>query len=227
MSTDIFIRSYRGDFSWLEYCLKSIKKHSSGFNKIHVCVPPNDVQLLSFVKDEVVHLVEPTADDYMGQQITKLHADHFSHADFILHVDSDCIFTKPFSPESFMCGEKAIVLREDGVESPWIAITARILGWHDSAEYMRRLPILYPRWLYVGFRKWMEEKYDKSLRAIVESQPARDFSEFNTIGQWAYKYHHDAFAWFHPSEVEPVVRQFWSWGGLEASRGEVEKIIAE
>lgn len=226
MSTDIFIRSYRGDFGWLEYCLRSIRSRGSGFNKIHVCVPPNDVQLLSFVKDEIVHLVEPTADDYMGQQITKLYADHFCHSDFVLHVDSDCIFTKPFSPESFMCDEKSIVLREDGVESPWIGITGKALGWDDSAEYMRRLPILYPKWLYGEFRKWIEEYSGKTLKDFVLSQPARDFSEFNSIGQWAYKYCNDRIAWKHPSEVEPVARQFWSWGGLESSREELEKIIA-
>ena len=226
MSTDIFIRSYRGDFGWLEYCLKSIKKHSSGFNKIHVCVPPNDVQLLSFVKDEIIHLVDPTADDYMGQQITKLYADYFCHCNFIVHVDSDCIFTKPFSPESFMCGGKAVVLREDGVESPWPSISSRMLGWDDFAEYMRRLPIIYPRWLYAEFRRWMEERSGKVLKDLILSQPNREFSEFNTIGQWAYKFHQDKMEWKHPSEMEAVARQFWSWGGLEASREEVEKIIA-
>jgi hypothetical protein len=39
MTTDIFIRSYRNDFKWLEYCLKSCHQKARGFGKIHIAVP--------------------------------------------------------------------------------------------------------------------------------------------------------------------------------------------
>jgi len=227
MTTDIFIRSYRGDFKWLEHSLQSIWSRGSGFSKVHIVVPAQDIQLLTCAKNEVVHLTSTHGDDYMGQQVTKLEADQYSHADYILHVDSDCIFTKKFSPDNFFCDGKPIILREEHVLSPWPRCAERALGWYEDAEYMRRLPIIYPRWLYKEFRVWMEMRHGMRVNEWVMAQPNREFSEFNTLGQWAYKFHKDKFAWKHPSEVEPVCKQFWSWSGFEKDQEEVKNILAQ
>jgi hypothetical protein len=52
---------------------------------------------------------------------------------------------------------KALVFREK-VESPWNKITEEVLGWYDEYEYMRRMPILYPRWAYINFNAWIRGK---------------------------------------------------------------------
>src|SRR5438132_7950295 len=72
-------------------------------------------------------------DDYLGQQATKLSADTFTDADFICHVDSDCIFVRDASPEDFVVGERARIVKRPierlGRERPWQLPTEKFLGW--------------------------------------------------------------------------------------------------
>ncbi|OBQ44537.1 MAG: hypothetical protein AN484_06525 [Aphanizomenon flos-aquae WA102] len=225
MTTDIFIRSYRNDFKWLEYCLKSCHQKARGFGKIHIAVPHQDFEVMPKVSGEEVHLVVDSCNGYLAQQITKLHADEFCNADYILHMDSDCVWTQDVEPSMFFSNGKPIILREDGVESPWKDISAVSLGWRDEYEYMRRLPIIYPRHLYAPFRAWMERQHGMSIDAWIASQPENRFSEFNTFGQWLYRFHPDEFEWKHPSEVPSYMRQFWSWGGLDAVAEEINSLV--
>ena len=236
MNVDILIRSYRGDVGWLKYCLKSITKYCSGFGKTHLVVPEEDFELIERLSGVEKHKVKDGCGGYLAQQYTKLCADQFSNADYILHFDSDCVFIKPSTPHLFFSAGLPIMLQEKGVESPWRAISAQSLGWEDEYEYMRRLPIIYPRWIYPEFRDWMQQKHGMSLEAHICSHPPFGWSEFNTLGQWAKRYHKDKFDWISPQFRETPSIQFWSWGGLEAllqrpdgsasmALAEIEKIL--
>lgn len=216
MKVDILIRSYRGDIGWLKYSLKSIDKFCSGFHKIHIIVPEEDFQLIEGLSGVEKHKIKENCSGYLAQQYTKLCADHFSDAEHILHVDSDVVFTRPTTPHHFFSGGKPIVLQEKDVQTPWRAISAQSLGWEDEYEYMRRMPIIYPRWIYPEFRAWMEEKHGMSLEAHICSHPPMAWSEFNTLGQWAKRYHMERFEWMNPQFWESPCIQFWSWGGLDA-----------
>ena len=227
MTTDIFIRSYAGDFAWLEYCLKSIKKYGNGFSKVHIVVPANDAGNVPVLGSEVVHLTTDRTDGYMAQQLTKLHADDFCEAEYVLHVDSDCVFFKDFSPLDFFLEGKPIMLQEK-VETIWNPITEKHLGWRDEYEYMRRLPIIYPKWIYGKFRAWMKRKHDLGIDDYVVRVNGREFSEFNTLGQWANRIHPEAFTWMEPNDVPKYCEQFWSWGGITPEiRGKIEMILAD
>jgi hypothetical protein len=216
MKVDILIRSYRGDIGWLKYSLKSIDKFCSGFNKIHIVVPEEDFQLIDSITGVEKHKVKDNCSGYLAQQYTKLCADQFSDAEHVLHVDSDVVFTRPTTPHHFFSGGKPIVLQEKDVQTPWRAISAQSLGWEDEYEYMRRMPIIYPRWIYPEFRAWMEQKHGVSLEAHICSHPPMAWSEFNTLGQWAKRYHIESFEWMNPQFWETPCIQFWSWGGLDA-----------
>jgi hypothetical protein len=226
MTTSIFIRSYRNDFEWLAYCLRSCQKFTRGFSEIVVAVPYEDASLLSHLTAErVVEVAPATQDGYLDQQITKLYADKFCTSDYVLHVDSDCIFDKDTTPEDFFLNQKPVILWELNVDSPWPSITGRSLGWWENAEYMRRMPIIYPRWIYSAFRDWMQEKHGVPLSEWIASQPFREFSEFNTLGQWVRRFHNEAFTWAHPSDIPPHAKQFWSWGGVNEVRLQIEKAL--
>jgi len=214
-SVDIFVRSYRGDFPWLEHCLKSIHRFAKGFSSVHIVVPEADKPLLASLTEEIVHGTVDECDGYLAQQVTKLYADEFCGADYVLHVDSDCVFQTEFSPDNFFFDNKPILLREDNVGTHWIQHSANFLGWQDTFEYMRRLPIIYPLWIYKEFREWMESRHGVPLRSFICNQDKHSFSEFNTLGMWAYKFHQDKFSWKHPQEVPAVAKQYWSWGGIE------------
>jgi len=227
MSADIFIRSYAPDFKWLNYCLFSCAKFAKGFSSIQIAVPEQDKHLLSHLTIEEIHGVNPACQDgYLDQQITKLHADEFCAGEYIVHLDSDCIWTKEVSPENFFKNGKPIILVEDNVISPWQEISEKTLGWHDTKEYMRRLPIIYPRWVYEEFRKWIVNKHGMTLRQWISIQRFREFSEFNTLGQWLYRFHNEKFEWLHPSDVEAFAKQFWSWGGVEEKEDEIKSIFS-
>lgn len=217
-SVDIFIRSYAGDFHWLSYALKSLHKRTKGFGQIHIVVPTSHAQGLSQLTEEKIYECPVYADDYIGQQITKLMADTYSNADFIMHVDSDLIFVQDVTPETFIVDGKPVIYYEPysvvGME-PWYPIVYEVLGWAPENEFMRRFPFVYPRWLYADLRKYLESRHSNTLENYVSGRPYRSFTEFNIIGEFAWKMHHDKFTWRSPYEDPTYVRQFRSWDGIE------------
>ena len=57
MTTDIFIKSYRGDFEWLPGCLHSIQKYATGFRDVVIVVPDTDSwETRKFVTWPISHL---------------------------------------------------------------------------------------------------------------------------------------------------------------------------
>jgi len=212
---DIFIRTYSGDLAWLAYCLKSCQKFAKGFNQIHVVVPESELHLFSHLTVERVHGWTPcTSDGYLDQQATKLYADTISDADFICHIDADTIWSRDVTPLDLMPNGKAVILYEDGVESHWSPIVQRALGWPLQSDFMRRAPQVYPRFIYGEFRKWMKDRHNIELKDWIARQPYRQFTEYNTLGSWAWETWHDSFEWGNPSEHPTFVNQEWSWGGL-------------
>src|SRR5947209_4154135 len=106
---DLFIRSYWKDLEWLRFCLASIQRYCHGFRSVIVVVPRSTAPWLrrvSLPPHVRVEFCRDYPDDYLGQQVTKLLADNFSDADYICHVDSDCVFFRPTSPEDLIVDGK-------------------------------------------------------------------------------------------------------------------------
>src|SRR5712691_3849026 len=101
VSVDLFIRSYYKDLRWLSHCLRSVEKYTQGFRKTILVVPGSSAERLAWsgldLKVEA-HVCPDFADDYLGQQVTKLHADKYTDADFICHIDADCLFHRNITP---------------------------------------------------------------------------------------------------------------------------------
>ena len=228
MTTDIVIRSYHGDFKWLGYALKSINMRAKGFRDIHVIVPEGQGHALKHLTVEKVHECPVYSDDYLGQQITKLMADTYTDADYILHFDSDTIFTQDVTPENFVVDGKTIQYHEPYSKlpgCPWQPIVAEVLGWTPENEFMRRFPFVYPRWIYRKLRGFLEEKYFVPIERMIMERPYRSFSEFNIIGEYAWTKYHDQFEWRDPLTDPTYVRQFRSWDGIDAHIEEVKKLL--
>ena len=135
MTTDIFIRSYSGDFKWLAYALKSLNMRSKGFRDIHIVVPAGQSSLLSHLTVEKIHECPVYSDDYLGQQITKLMADTYTDADYIMHFDSDTVLTADVTPDTFIVNGKPINYYEPYAKlegCPWQPIVAKICGIHSG-----------------------------------------------------------------------------------------------
>jgi hypothetical protein len=225
--TDILIRTYPGDFCWLWHCLDQIRRHARGFRRVHIVVPEGDSGPLRHLTEEIIHECPRYHDDYIGQQITKMLADTFTDADLIMHMDSDVMLTRETSPEDFLEDGRVVLFHEpyEKTGSPWQPVVAEILGWTPEHEFMRRHPFMYPSWLYGETRRLIEQIHGTPFDEYVISRPHRSFSEFNVLGAVAWKYFHDRFVWSLPEQGQVHARQFWSWGGIDAARAELEETL--
>jgi FkbM family methyltransferase len=233
LSCDIFIRTYPGDYQWLKYCLLAINKFAKGFRKIWIVSTqeaPFDVGPLGY---EWRQMNDETEDGYLAQQISKCYADVITdyQAEYILHVDSDVIFTTPVTPEYFFTGEKMTwyCTPYEEVHTPWQPITEKFIGLPVPYEFMRRLPMMIPRWLYPKMREFCYARHGRVISEYIRTQPLREFSEFNALGAYAYMNHPDDFAWVdtHKSVIPgPCAKQFHSWSGLtEEVKTEIDDIL--
>ena len=224
MNADIFIRTYYKDLQWLQYSLRSIEKYTAGFRKTILVVPRSSAERLRWAgldRHAETHICEDFADDYLGQQITKLHADRYSDADLICHVDSDCLFRRRTAPKDFFSNGKIVVpmvsYRAFPQERGWQKLAEKFMCCQVEYDFMRRQPFLFPRWLYGAMRDHAQHLHNQSLYDYVISQPPGGFSEYNALGAFAYYFHCDEFVWSERTTWIPdesICRWFRSWGDL-------------
>lgn len=247
LETGIFIRTYAGDAKWLPFCLQSIKKFASGFTRVKIVVPLNDVAIVKPIADQYGCEFEACEPDpcsgYIAQQITKLEADRFMHDRYILHMDADCLFNRPVTPSEFADGIRPVILYEPyenmngSAARLWQKPTSLAVGYDVKHEFMRRHPFMYERVTYPRARKRIEEVTGKNWREYIVglSDPNNKltFSEFNFMGAFIWsrpdikKRYSFARVGGHGVIVRPdTIRQFWSWGGITPEvRAEIEGIL--
>ena len=232
MTTSIFIKTCRKDLEWLRYSLLSIAKWSVGFSEF-VIVADEDCRdtlepIAALLPEPYwIYYVLGSDNGYIQQQAIKLAADIYCSSDYILFVDSDCVFFRIFMPSSFMHNGKPVLMKTRygnlGGAEAWKAITESIVGWEVEFEYMRRLPLMYRKDTLRKFR----ERFP-SLLPKLSVMESRDFSEFNALGAFIEKedkegyYIADTEDWV----LDAVAKQFWSWGGISPDiRNEMEEMI--
>jgi hypothetical protein len=240
MKVSILIVTHGKDFPWLRWSLKSIAKFATGFHEVVVCIPSS----------EDWHQVLNFATGYSGQAILRFnhfdqwpgkgfvhHMDRIIHADqicpqadFILHMDSDCIFTEPVTPEDYFWGGKPVLI---GAPYPWIVAkfnnphhlrwkeaVERALGGTSEREFMRRHPAVHYRDLYQQTRdailKHTRQPSSDYIRASQNTFP-QTFAEFPTLGEVAWRDLRESYYWIN-QESDPWPKdkliQFWSYGPM-------------
>lgn len=237
---DIFIKTYPPDYPWLEYCLRSIGKFARDFRGIQIVKPNGEsLSIPPATETKYMHRIV-VADDYgpdgyLSQQVFKLYADEYTDADFILFTDSDTIFTRPVTPETYFTDGRIdwMMTPWANTETPWQPITEKFLGRPVEFEFMRRMPFMVPRWLLESMRAFCVGQHGMTFDKYVMSQPHRSFSEFNALGAFAYYFHRDRFNWINTEEVPAdqwpplTVLQKFSHGGLDESiKAEFELILS-
>lgn len=236
LSCDLFVRSYWKDLEWLTLCLASITKYCRGFRSVIIVLPrSSEPWLRRFVLPPGVRveLCDCYRDDYLGQQVTKLLADTFTDADYICHVDSDCVFFRSISPEDLIVNGKPHVLMRPcdtlGRHRPWQKPTEQFLRSKVTDDFMYHPPFTFPRWLYARLREHSLAIHGVDIETYVTAQLPRGFSEYNALGAFAWRHYRDRFSWvditISPSS-KPHCRWYWSWGGIDAAiRGEIRAIL--
>ena len=238
MSCDLFIRSYFRDFDWLVYCLAAIERFGSGFGVVVVAPQSSWAWLkkkVAFRPGVRFEVCQDYRDDYLGQQVTKLYADQYSDADWICHVDSDVLFTRPFTVDDLLVAGKARVLIRPvallGRHKPWLQPTEAFLGEPVAFDYMQQPPFTFPRDLYAQVRRFCLARHGVELANYMLTRPPRGFSEFNALGAFAYRYHPEEFHWVDLSCHDPgppLCRWYWSREGITPeTREEIETILSQ
>lgn len=229
MKTRILIVSYSKDIPYLRLNLKTIRKFASGFSGLTIVVPgderPMFEDLAKGYEADLRVYDRPTdpARWQIAAQCQKCWADgHCPDADYILHTDSDCIFTEPVTPEDYFQNDKPVMLYEAysrlSPSIPWKVPTEQVLGRPVEFEFMRRHPQVNPLGVYSALRLHVEKLHKRLFTDFVHSRNPNypwGFSEHNAIGAFAYydptwqlRYHwHDVALLGSPREK---LMQFWS-----------------
>jgi len=240
MTTDILIKSCKKDLGWLTFSLRSIQKFCTGFRQVVLLFPEAEKDALAQLNltSEKIFLTKDRPDFYLWQQVEKARAYLYTDAQFVTFVDSDVIFTRPCSPQDLMRDGKPIVLytpysvlvdQSGKPVTPWQKITEAALMRPVEFEFMRRFPMTAPLMLLYEFGNFMVEAHGQTVESYVMSQPARAFSEFNSIFGFGFYFRPDSccFVNTEPSPIPPpVAKQFWSYSGLsEFERAEMESLL--
>lgn len=243
MTHQILIASYARDFVWLEPNLKSLRRFCNGFLPPVISVDGQDL----FAAKRLVDRVYPEAtviqkdgrrgQGFMRAQISMMQGDLLCPAaDFVYLVGSDCIAWKEFSPGMYHYNGKPVMLYnsrkyfEDahaGHPIQWMDSTAQILKFPVNGEYMRRLPIVYPKGLFKPVRDHVAAVNGMGFEDYIYKRNSEGgpVSESNILGAFAWEKMHDIYHWMHADGNEeyanyrrdfpdPLI-QFWSHGGLD------------
>jgi hypothetical protein len=232
--------TFARDIEWMDYSLQSFRKHCSGFSGVTIVVPDRDVHL--FLKFErrygtpecpvlIKNFMEYPGKGFVHHLAMKCYADVFSSgADYILHMDPDCVWNKPTTPDDYFIDGMPVLVIEpyDEVKKyhegrwNWKKITEETLRFECKYETMCRHPAVHHSWLYPKLREYIESIHPTPFVDYVLKQKnsfPQGFGEFNTLGSFVVeKYASDYHLWDRrdgrvESDPEPHIEQMWSYTG--------------
>lgn len=218
MKHQFLIASYRKDFPWLKYCLRSLARYSTGFLTPVVAIPSEDIEEFNATVDDTKLLARLKV--FNGPGFGRAQASMMSgdllcpEADYVWLLGSDCLATRPFSPADY-CGEdgRPVMLWNSWEHMEkysketlfWRLGVEKAVGSPSHGEFMRRLPIAYPSALFAATRRLVVahcnplglHNIDKTFNEIVfhRVNQCRNFSESNVMGEIGYRYFRSAYNW--------------------------------
>lgn len=240
MNTHIIIFSYTNDLPYLEYCLRSIEKFATGFSGVTIVVDSRDVSDFDYISKR--HSVKLLSYDgpsdrnkgHIFHQGEKCCADQYvpPDTDLVLFTDSDCIWTAPVTPETYLENGLPILLieRYDSISGcPWQKPTEEIIGRPVDYETMRRHPAVHWVEMFKDLREEVERVQNMEFRKFIMTRKP-DFpwglSEFNLMGsfvlqgEWTGKYHLIDLTGGKPHpESSQRLMQFWSHSPIDKEQG--------
>jgi hypothetical protein len=232
---DILIVSFAGHFPWLRYALKSIEKFATGFRQVKVLIPSEDLAAMNpilseFSEHKGIPIRVQCFQDWPGKGFLRhehviMCSDEFTDADFVCHIDSDCMFTEPVTPDDYFVNGKPVlvhasfhwlVTEQQANLGMWQVAVERAVGWITTEETMRRHPAVHYRKTYQKARECIEAHTMKPCADYIwacENSFPQSFAEFPTLGAVAWKFFHEDYHWLNQEKGEwphGKLTQFWS-----------------
>jgi len=236
-----FMASWHGDFNWLPCALRSHKRYGIDWEPPLICTDAADaagaekICEREFPEARVVVLdTPPGGTGYLRAQCAMLSPDTMSDADYFWLFGSDTVLTGPLSPYDLWSHDYALPVMLytphaslGRITERWKIGTEAALGWPVEHEFMRRLPLPYPRTLHPGVRARLAEVHRMPWDQYVHSTAVHgarpgygsSFSESNVMGAYAWQRMHGIYAWVNTDTAGHIpipVHQFWSHGGMES-----------
>lgn len=244
--TDIFIKTYKGDFVWLEYLLASIQKFASGFRHVVIICDGNDGQMIPhrflFPGCKVRYVPLPklappkvtTGIGYLWQQAIKLKWWTYTDADAVLVLDSDWMLTTKTTPEDFQHEGQWYWCYRDWEKA------GTAISWKEPVESLTQLKANYEamcisgfileRETCIAFKDYLCNLYQQhDIWDVFVTQRIHTASEFNMLGTYIYHCRDNYCKLVNPDYEtlhNSTIRASWSWGGLQdEERMERDKIL--
>lgn len=217
------------DFDWLRWCLKSIRRHCTGFSGITLAIPSRDAERLKPISKEhansecgiplrIKMFEEPVGKGFLMHEVMMASADKLVPSDtkFVLHVDADVIFKEAVTPDEYVQNGKPVYVWRsyqslsefrngqqvvsDCVQ--WKAPTEAQLGFEVEQYTMLRHPSGFPIAFYKKYREYIEATHRLPFNEYMLSgrnNHPADRMDFTAMGAWAFKFMHDEFYWIDVS----------------------------
>jgi hypothetical protein len=239
MITDIFIKTYHKDFVWLEYALLSIKKFASGFRDV-VIVTDNDGKLipeniLNIIPVKVFYVNLPSnrpsfvehGIGYLWQQYIKLTWYDYSDADSVYIFDSDEMFTRETTPDSFKQHGKFYWIYRDwekaGTGVCWKYSTSIMLQKEPEYDAMCITGFILQKETSIALKNHLCSIHNVTdIWDIFLKYNMRTCSEFNVFGSFIQLY--DRKEYINLINIDTskthnsTIHKDWSWGGLTSDK---------
>ena len=224
---DIVVRSYYRDRHWLTLALRSIAMFASGYRQVVVVVPQASVSRMNLTVSEVdmrLLVCRDYDDDYLGQQITKLHADLCTDADAILHLDSDQVFVAPCDLQArlFDQGRPRMVFdsssRRQAIDG-WRHCPSGFFGEPVPLDLTAPPPLVVPSHVHAELRALCCDLHGRSITEYALAAGADRFCEFALLRGYALTREPEEYAWIDAvhHRLLPECQSFWSRAETPAS----------
>lgn len=129
--------TYHKDLPFFEASVNSYRKFARGFSYAKVIVPTGDVDLFRPLAEPAgIHVVgvdEPEGKGMvMHMAMEMLGETHFpDDTDYVFHIDGDCVFNQPTTPNDYLPGGKPIVCFRD-----WNRLLTRPVDLDEVQTFM-------------------------------------------------------------------------------------------
>lgn len=230
MNVSLLIVTYRRDFPYLKYCLRSIATFADGFDPVLVVPNQHFDEAVALTRENCFNCRVSSGEEWEGKgflwhEAQIVRADEWCpKADLIAHMDADCIFTEKCTPDAYMHDGKPVMIyasydwlfKQQANLMNWKVAAQNALGFEVENEFMRRHPSIHIPEAYKKTREMIEDHHRKPLDEYIKEQKntfPQTFAEFPTIGAVAWKFFNEKYQWIN-QETEPwphnPMRQAWS-----------------
>lgn len=242
MRVDILMVTFAKDLPFAQYALQSINKFCSGFGRVLIVVPDSDVGAFQVIAEpfgfRVQGFWEREGKGMLHHMAVICEADRWCpEADAILHVDADCIFWEPCTPDDFVSDGKPVLYREryddfaaHETRYGWKKCVDDATGIVPDWETMVRHPGIFVPETYRQTRNLIANHTESNWREYILScrnEFPQTFAEFPTLGAVALDLHPELYHWVdfscQPSnnyEYEhgrDKLKAFWSHCGIDGT----------